>query len=383
MTSQSAAILDGLDLESFRQLGILDSDVEESVDTALTNTSCIGSYNWSESEQYAKPVIVVPGAPRRWLNLKAPFEVASGPSAYMNENAFHLPNMPLLPLIAAVDASGSQVDWPALDFVTDRGNLRRLLQWVSGGFNSKPERIDLQLVGDHTVLMNRWDPKAICYTQSVNFGRGFESTTTAPAKEGYSSYYQILKYELGGLHMIVRCEADACLPAPSDEEQPSSVADTRAASVDASSPFPAPNCAPLHILQSSGSPVPASSLIELKVISSRKRLCAIESYSFPQLYLSLVSNLFVGIHTDSKITRIREYRHTLERIDVLKDRAESQFRKLVHILKVIQRMMVERGPRSKLSLTFKKSNAAAGIVVYVMKDDTNFLPEEVLARFSI
>lgn len=61
MTSQSAAILDGLDLESFRQLGILDSDVEESVDTALTNTSCIGSYNWSESEQYAKPVIVVPG----------------------------------------------------------------------------------------------------------------------------------------------------------------------------------------------------------------------------------------------------------------------------------------------------------------------------------
>ena len=321
----------------------------------------------------------------------------------MNENAFHLPNMPLLPLIAAVDASGSQVDWPALDFVTDRGNLRRLLQWVSGGFNSKPERIDLQLVGDHTVLMNRWDPKAICYTQSVNFGRGFESTTTAPAKEGYSSYYQILKYvspdiimapasafmhslysqELGGLHMIVRCEADACLPAPSDEEQPSSVADTRAASVDASSPFPAPNCAPLHILQSSGSPVPASSLIELKVISSRKRLCAIESYSFPQLYLSLVSNLFVGIHTDSKITRIREYRHTLERIDVLKDRAESQFRKLVHILKLIQRMIVERGPRSKLSLTFKKSNAAAGIVVYVMKDDTNFLPEEVLARFSI
>ena len=61
MTSQSAAILDGLDLESFRQLGILDSDVEESVDTALTNTSCIESYNWSESEQYAKPVIVVPG----------------------------------------------------------------------------------------------------------------------------------------------------------------------------------------------------------------------------------------------------------------------------------------------------------------------------------
>ena len=61
MTSQSAAILDGLDLESFRQLGILDGDVEESVDTALTNASCIGSYNWSESEKYTKPVIVVPG----------------------------------------------------------------------------------------------------------------------------------------------------------------------------------------------------------------------------------------------------------------------------------------------------------------------------------
>lgn len=52
------------------------------------------------------------------------------------------------------------VEWPSVDFVTDRGNLRKLLRWIEDVSAGKaPFRIDMQLAGDGAVLMNRWEKR--------------------------------------------------------------------------------------------------------------------------------------------------------------------------------------------------------------------------------
>ena len=50
---------------------------------------------------------------------------------------------------------GIQIDWPSVDFITDRNALRKLLRWGSG-VSGKDFRIDLELAGERTVFLNRW-----------------------------------------------------------------------------------------------------------------------------------------------------------------------------------------------------------------------------------
>jgi hypothetical protein len=71
---------------------------------------------------------------------------------------------PLLPLFAAADAIHDNnkkppVDWPAVDVITDRNGLRKLLRWLnpSEGREVRDFRIDVELVGAKTIVLNRWE----------------------------------------------------------------------------------------------------------------------------------------------------------------------------------------------------------------------------------
>lgn len=167
-----------------------------------------------------------------------------------HEDAYHMgKESALLPLFRTVDMLVSEgtienaVDWPAVDFVTDRNNLRKLLRWVRESCLSptatateseigtstpssptspltteseagtpggpaaasavewdprKDFRIDLQLGGENTILMHRWAtrarewisaPKGGCRS---NFER--ESTAKAPGCEDGEGHYRIVQY---------------------------------------------------------------------------------------------------------------------------------------------------------------------------------------------
>ena len=70
---------------------------------------------------------------------------------------------PLLPLIKAMKfmpqtqgRSDLEVNWPSVDFVTDRSNLRKLLRWIDG-YAGRGFRIDAQLARSGTVLLSCWE----------------------------------------------------------------------------------------------------------------------------------------------------------------------------------------------------------------------------------
>ncbi|KAI0685614.1 hypothetical protein C8T65DRAFT_679060 [Cerioporus squamosus] len=216
----------------------------------------ISSYTWSKDKN---PTIIVPGAPRQWLDRPLPIRVPFDKGIRIfHEDALHMgAESTLLPLFRAVDAlaahfvpqdavNESAIDWSTVDFVTDRNNLRKLIRWVREPYPTpsptpspsgadtpaiptdaesevtassdsvawdprKDFRIDMQLGGASTVLMHRWaaqarewvePPKAGC---RWNFER--ESTAAVPACEDGGGHYRIVQYSIGGLKLVVRFES--------------------------------------------------------------------------------------------------------------------------------------------------------------------------------
>lgn len=111
-----------------------------------------------------------------------------------------MPSAVLRPLLEAVDQrikldSDIVVDWASVDFVTDRNNLRKLLRWISGN-TTRDFRIDLQLAGTGTVLMNRWERRTRELLSGRTFGFNFEkaSTNVPQGCEKSTGHHRIIRY---------------------------------------------------------------------------------------------------------------------------------------------------------------------------------------------
>ena len=112
-----------------------------------------------------------------------------------------MPNAPLVPLIAAVNKRSEtspdfDFDWPKVDFVTDRNALRKLLRWGRNEEGMKDFRIDLELAGEKTVLVNRWEAKTRDVYNGRTYGYNFEkvSTESAPGCHNGTGHHRIISY---------------------------------------------------------------------------------------------------------------------------------------------------------------------------------------------
>lgn len=92
-------------------------------------------------------------------------------------------------------------NWSAVDLVTDRNGLRKLLRWIYGPTEErdmyiKDFRIDMQLAGEKTVLFNRWEKRTEEELSGFTFGFNFEKKTTVPAKgcEENAGHHRIIQY---------------------------------------------------------------------------------------------------------------------------------------------------------------------------------------------
>lgn len=130
----------------------------------------------------------------------------------------------LLPIFRAVDIvaeenADTSLDWSTVDFVTDRNGLRKLMRWLqftgdkegyAENATLKDFRIDLQLGGEKTVLMHRWEkrtrelanpPRSGC---GINFER--ESTRPAEGCERSTGHHRIIQYvSMSTLRSSYRC----------------------------------------------------------------------------------------------------------------------------------------------------------------------------------
>jgi hypothetical protein len=121
--------------------------------------------------------------------------------SFRDQNGYRSPKAVLLPLFKAVDAIRESnmevpnVDWPTVDFITDRNNVRKLLRWI-GGNHEKDFRIDTQLSGKNTVLLNRWEPRYKDQMPGYTYGFNFEKEATfiAPGCETAVGHHRVLTY---------------------------------------------------------------------------------------------------------------------------------------------------------------------------------------------
>lgn len=105
---------------------------------------------------------------------------------------------PLLPLVSALDHMSPDYNLSSADIVTDRNNLRKLLQWIEGP-RIPDFRMDLQLAGDKSVLFTRWDANSIHHPtdrKSLVYGLNFERHCTKLYKDcGKSTgHHRIITY---------------------------------------------------------------------------------------------------------------------------------------------------------------------------------------------
>ena len=119
---------------------------------------------------------------------------------FIDQNGHRMKKRTLLPLVKAVQDLTDQgatpkFDWPSVDFVTDRGRLRKLLAWAGGLSDSW--RIDTELAGTKTVLLSGHAPVTkMAGGRSTTYGFNFEEASTypVPGLEDEPSHHRIITY---------------------------------------------------------------------------------------------------------------------------------------------------------------------------------------------
>ncbi|KAI0265693.1 hypothetical protein BC834DRAFT_1033087 [Gloeopeniophorella convolvens] len=369
-------------------------------DIPIKDVKYVASYNWVDAKD---PTIAVPGSPALWTERAVPFTLQPDDgSNFIDQNGARLAAYPMLPLFAAADVihgEDSPVEWPELDIVTDRNAMRKLLRWLSPpapetGRQLNDFRIDVQLVGEKTIFLSRWEGMLHNPPTGRSYGFAFEAAVTRPAPGcPGTGHHRAIAYDLLDLKMVVRFEVDACLD-PKDratsttESQestaasPDDLADTLASLSLAFSPAEAkknaPN-APVAITRG-GTLVPQDALLEVASRSTYFVHALDWSELYPQLVLSQTPMLRLGVHERGTFTRVQEW--GLDAPDLAPQRAatNAQLVRLARVLEDVQALAISRGPGpvGKISLLCEGGE----LRVYVRTDSKSCLPTDMIARFG-
>ncbi|KAK0199533.1 hypothetical protein DFS33DRAFT_1400594 [Desarmillaria ectypa] len=362
-------ITNGLNADPIASLTVPSVDGKN---VAIKDPKYIGSYNWVDSPS---PTILVPGSPRIWRNKSTPFTICPDSGKHFcDQNGYRLPSTPLLPILVAVDkivarsdASAISIDWPSVDFITDRNGLRKLLEWVSG--KKQSFRIDLQLAGSKTVLCNRWEPQSRLKVFG-GYGYNFEDAVTraAPGCERSSAgHHRIVTYDLCGLTMVVRFEVDACHVPHGIPSTSTDFLSAQLASMD-----PSESATSTHTVDPrttltvvpTGKPVANESVIELTTRKVGNSIRLKDKYQ--QLYFSQTPELIIDVQ-----------RRTIESLEFLEGDIQQRLGALGRALSDIQDLVVRSGTEGRLSLIGRDKE----LLVFERVSTASCLPENYLRRF--
>lgn len=126
-------------------------------------------------------------------------------SQYVDINAHRYPSFPLAPVLISTKILNPDFDFPSVDILTSRNNLRKLFRWVNGK-SDKDFRIDLEMV-ENTLVMIRYEKK-VMEPAGLGYGHEFEkrmtkSDITAGRGRTALSHNRVLSY-VG----IYRCSSE-------------------------------------------------------------------------------------------------------------------------------------------------------------------------------
>jgi hypothetical protein len=238
-------------------------DIQESADevTIKGGYELLCSYSWKNTDTtsiYGPPVIYVPGTPPAFdarefatPTPQAPdtdgiqFDASTGrywtwvdqhsattPSPHQSEtqpfhgiqlppdtgrhwvdqHAVRAPTHQFEPIFQSLSVLSPSLRFNAIDIVVNRSSLQMLLRYLNAK-SSQPLLLDLDIVSN-TLFLGRRVRHAKVASMPGSYGRSFEEYFTAedPRLDGADGHHRVLRYEFGGLDMVVRIEADAYMP---------------------------------------------------------------------------------------------------------------------------------------------------------------------------
>jgi len=171
----------------------------------------IGSYTWVQTD---KPTIYAPGTAPEYTPPDLPITLAPDPERHFrDQNAGRAPLQPFEPLGQAVAVVNPSFRLDDVDIVIDRRSLILLLDFMRDK-TTQAFCFTLDMVGK-TMFVAHNLQNAKVSSRELTYGRSFEPafTTEDPALEDAQGHYRLIKYDFGGLSIVVRLEVDARLPA--------------------------------------------------------------------------------------------------------------------------------------------------------------------------
>ncbi|TFK27639.1 hypothetical protein FA15DRAFT_144931 [Coprinopsis marcescibilis] len=355
-------------------------------DIRIKDCQYIGSYSWTDRET---PTIIVPGAPPQWQGRSAPYNVQPDRGIFFSDqNGYRCPKTPLLPLITAVNTRAEaayqlEFDWSDVDFVLDRNALRKLVRWARGD-NPRDFRLDLQLAGRKTVLVNRWEKRTREIFNGRTFGFGFEKASTLPVPDcrEATGHHRIISYDLNGLKLVVRFEVDACIPPPRNYTRRSvATMDEITASLSGVVLDQAPSAdgdKPKINIIKAGYEVSPSATMELSTRSEYKQ----HEYDFkelyPQLFFSQTTHHVLAIHNRGRFTAINRRKLGSPEFQELEDEMQPYFKVVRKALDAIRSLVVKHGEHGRISILCKNGQ----LKVYERISQDSCLPDHLMELFK-
>ncbi|CAL1713706.1 unnamed protein product [Somion occarium] len=285
----------------------------------------------------------------------------------------------------ALEPGNSTIDWSSVDIVTDRNSLRKLLRWIdfveTGAYWKRPPwdfRIDTQLVGQKTIILQRWQESAFQTVDWGSYGETYETAATRSAEgfKGSLGHHRIIKYDFDGLIMVVRYECDA---AKEDSQSAWNMDDDdlsgilSALSVSARTLMKSED---IKVLRG-GEVIAQDAIVELKTHKEGGRINWKKTY--PQLFLSQTSHCHVATHSDGLFHNVTKHESGDACMTTYAGTNEARLRQLRRVLEHTREIVVEEDVAARLSLVCQ--NGWLDVRQRIKEDD--LLPKDVLARFVV
>ncbi|KAH6625604.1 hypothetical protein C7974DRAFT_472936 [Boeremia exigua] len=306
----------------------------------INDCQYVTSYNWLASQDRT---ILVPGQPPKWTPPKVAQRLPEDSGSYYRDpNAARYPEYPIAPAVQAVmDATDdAPIDADVFACGSTLGNLLRFTRGMDRAF-----RFNVETIGDTVFLVRKEnDPKELI--EGVRgFGHTFpEAYTTWPKEvKGSETHQRIIQYDLGGLQCLVRFECDGFLddsPAPNKLAPSTAKPPTAPPSEDilsqalSSTTVTTPQTTskqPLTILHT-GTPIPQSSIFDLKTRSGRYNKTINMDDITPQLWLKQVPNFIVAYHDGAGLFQPPQITDTRPLISAFETANAEPIRRLIALL---------------------------------------------------
>jgi hypothetical protein len=344
------------------------------------------SYNWKQTHE-DEPTIYVPGTPARYT----PPLIHRKPSidtepAWQDQHAHRVPEHQFEPVFQALTVMNPDMKFNNVDIMINRSSLQNLFEFVKG--RGALFDLDLDVIGKTLVVGRK--VKASTYPNGKGWGRNFEKTYTTkdPELEEADGHHRVLKYNFGGLCMVIRIEVDAYDPDAQNEVDAS--ANPILESVLSAAPINSiPHQSPRYTaVIPKGTLISHSKMMEFK---SNTHVEAIEQMWFgrtPNFCGAKdmpVKNEFDQPVKDKDGKPKTEFEVVLKHTDQARfEKFERQYqdkmRLLVSFLVELRRVVMEETAEGSAELRLVEKGR---VNVYETKKETGALPQDIVDRFWV